>query len=129
MTCSSLECSFPKGIVVIKGVNNGPNTCHESCTMRNVWVSNHWWRELQTVAGSFRTLSYDDMDTRFPGVLVRLDYGRKKSLAFLCGLDDPRLRPSAYQYAMVRDNVNLLNVNQVSLTFQNEDGNASPNLR
>lgn len=72
--------------------------------------------------------SYVRMDTGFPGVLVKLDHGAKKSFSVLHVADDPRLVPPAYQYCLVRDNVDLVKtITQVGLTFPEGNGNPAPN--
>lgn len=95
----------------VRRVNNGPASRSRSCTIRDVWASN-LEKEFRIIAQLVQTHHYVSMDTEFPGVVVRPD--------------DPELKPPAYQYAMVRDNVNILTIIQLGLAFRDEDGNPAP---
>lgn len=99
-------------VAILRRVNNGPTLRSRSCTIRDVWASN-LEEEFRTIAHLVQTHHYVAMDTEFPGVVVRPD--------------DIELQPPAYQYAMVRDNVNILRIIQLGLAFRDENGNLAPN--
>lgn len=99
-------------VAILRRVDSGPMSRSRPCTIRDVWASN-LEDKFHTIAHLVQTHHYVAMDTEFPDVVVRPD--------------DIELQPPAYQYAMVRDNVNILKIIQLGLAFRDENGNPAPN--
>ncbi|KAH9382914.1 hypothetical protein HPB48_023539 [Haemaphysalis longicornis] len=92
--------------------SSGPDARSEfRGTERLVWPPN-LEQGLDTIAHLVQTHHYAAMDTEFPGVLQ--------------WPHESQLCPYHYQYSLVRDNVNLMNIIPVGMTFPDRGGNPVP---
>ncbi|KAH9360892.1 hypothetical protein HPB48_003609 [Haemaphysalis longicornis] len=92
MLPSSSVCRRPNA----NGAENWRGAVAEPGTIRDVWAAN-LDDEFDVIMFLVQKYTYVAIDTEFPGLLVRPD--------------NNELRPSHYQYALVRDNVNRLKLN------------------
>ncbi|KAH9362997.1 hypothetical protein HPB48_014221 [Haemaphysalis longicornis] len=90
---------------------NGPRALPEACAIRDVWAYN-LDDEFDVIMYVVQKYAYVAIDTEFPGLLVRPD--------------NNELRPSHYQYALIRDNVNMLKLIQLGFSFLDENGQPAP---
>ncbi|KAH9362792.1 hypothetical protein HPB48_015245 [Haemaphysalis longicornis] len=88
----------------------GPRTLSHPCTIREVWASN-LDKEFDIIMHLVQRYNYVAVDTEFPGVLVT---------------PPDQLQPSLYQYSLVRENVNLMKLVQLGLSFFDENGQRAP---
>ena len=93
------------------GAHKFSTPSNEECGICDVWKHN-LEEEFRTIRKVVQKYQYVAMDTEFPGVVAR-PVGDFHST-------------TAYNYQLLRCNVDLLRIIQLGLTFMDEDGNTPP---